>query len=184
MSIHALPEQSIYAGFALLCSLCACVTDVRDRRIPNALTGSSILAGLLLHICIDGWRGFLSSSEAGITAGALFFACYLAGGIGAGDVKLMAAVGCVNGLSFLQTVLLGTVFSGGVLALLLTLYRRQLLCTIRNMISLLAHHGQRGLQPHTALNVSNRGLLRIPYAIPIAFGCMAAVWTALAGSLA
>ena len=178
MSIHALPQQSVYASLALLCSLCACITDVRERRIPNVLSGAAILVGLLLHTCLDGWHGLVSSSAAGTAACALFFIFYLAGGMGAGDVKLMAAIGCVNGLASLQTVLLATIFSGGMIALALAVRRGKVLRTLRNVGSIAIHHGQRGLQPHTALNVSNRNLLRIPYAIPIACGCMAAVWSA------
>lgn len=166
--------QYVCSALALGCSLLACITDVRKRVIPNWLTLSSAALGLLLHYKLGGWTGLSSSLAAGLIAGAFFLVLYMVGGMGAGDVKLIAAVGFLNGLPSMMLLLVVTALSGGVFALALALRRGRLLQTLRNVCQLAAHHAQQGTQPHVELNLSNENTLRIPYAVPIAVGCIAA----------
>lgn len=165
--------QYIYSGSAFGCSLLACITDVREQRIPNALTLTSAAAGLLLHFGLQGWSGLLSSAIGGLVAGLLFAVFYAVGGMGAGDVKLIAAVGCLTGLPSIALLIIATVISGGFFAIVLAIrhgYTRQM---FRNVAELTMHHAQRGAQPHSTLNLMNEQTIRIPYAVPIAVGCLA-----------
>jgi prepilin peptidase CpaA len=71
----------------------ACVFDVRTRRIPNVLTLSGAVAGLLYHLATSGLGG-LQTAAAGWMLGLLLLLPYFAlGGMGGGDVKLVAALG-------------------------------------------------------------------------------------------
>jgi prepilin peptidase CpaA len=169
----------IYATAALACALIGSTCDVRMRRIPNLLTGPAILAGLLLHGLLGGWFQLGSAAAAGLLGGGVFALFYLAGGMGAGDVKLMAAIGCLLGLAPLPLVLLVTAFSGAAFGLVVAVHRQQLCQTLKNVGTILAHHGQEGLTPHPELNVNNAHTLRLPFAIPIAAGCCAATVSAL-----
>lgn len=162
----------IYASTALLCAGIAAVSDLKTRRIPNILTGSSILIGLLLHLVLGGWSGFgLSAAAAGI-GGGLFLILYLAGGMGAGDVKLMTAVACIAGYGSVLELLLTTMIMGGVFALVLAVVHGRLKETFRNIGALIVHHRLEGLTPHPDLNVKNTHTLRLPYAMAIAAGCL------------
>ena len=100
---------------ALLLILAA-VCDIRTHRIPNPL----ILAGLALGLAWHAWRGgapgLLLSLE-GVAVAGLALLPYALGGLGAGDVKLLGAVGALMGPSFLLWTLLGTILAGGLLAL-------------------------------------------------------------------
>jgi prepilin peptidase CpaA len=169
----------IYTAAALACALFASKCDICDRRIPNRLTGPAILAGILLHGALGGWTQLGSSLLAGLLGGGIFALFYFAGGMGAGDVKLMAAIGCLLGLAPLPLMLLVTAFSGAAIGLALAIRRRQLRQTMRNVGSILLHHGREGLTPHPELNVSNPQALRLPFAIPIATGCCAVALSAL-----
>ena len=81
----------------LLVGVTACVTDFRSRRIPNVLTfGSSAAAVLFLGIT-SGWAGVVSSLEGWAVGCLLFLPWFLLGGMGAGDVKLLAALGAWAG---------------------------------------------------------------------------------------
>ena len=96
--------------------LLAAACDIRTHRIPNALA----LAGLVVGLAGHGWRGgapgLLLSLE-GIAVAGLALLPYAARGLGAGDVKLLGAVGALMGPVFLLWTLLGTALAGGLLAL-------------------------------------------------------------------
>ena len=92
--------------------------------------------------------------------------------MGAGDVKLMAAVGCIAGWSSLPLLLLSIAIAGGVFGLVLSAYHNRLQKTLSNVIALLLHHSSQGLKPHPELNLDNPETLRLPFALPIAAGCL------------
>lgn len=109
------------AFFVLLFT--ATATDVTRRRIPNAL----ILAGMgcgLVFGGVSGWiagegvQGLTRSLGGGATAFALFFVLHWLGGLGAGDVKLMGAVGFLTNWQFVLWATICTAFAGAVLAIL------------------------------------------------------------------
>jgi prepilin peptidase CpaA len=78
---------------ATTATIVALFTDVRHFRIPNLLTGPLLLSGLVYAWGLHGLPG-LFSSGAGVVAGFIFLLpLYLIGGMGAGDVKLMGALG-------------------------------------------------------------------------------------------
>lgn len=86
----------LLVGLAIALILAAYI-DVREGRIPNWLTMSLAAFGIAVNTVSQGWGGFLSSIE-GIALGILcliFF--YIKGGMGAGDVKLLGAIGAVMG---------------------------------------------------------------------------------------
>ena len=103
----------------------AAAFDLARHRIPNGLTISGLLLGLLWHGIIGGGQGLIFSLE-GIGLAALLLLCWLAHALGAGDVKLLGAVGALMGPTFLLWTLLGSVLSGGLLALVTVLMRGKL----------------------------------------------------------
>ena len=111
------------------------------------------------------------AAVAGLIAGASFFILFVAGGMGAGDVKLMAAVACVAGLGHLAEIMIATALMGGLIAIVLAISRGLLKATLVNVGVLVLHHSKEGLQPHPELNVLNAKTLRLPYAVAIAAGC-------------
>jgi prepilin peptidase CpaA len=157
---------------ALLCASIGSIHDVRERKIPNRLCGLSILAGLALHMAFAGWHGLGDSAMAGLLAGALALVFWIAGGMGAGDVKLLTAIGCLTGFLPLRMVLLSTVIAGGIFALALSAYHGRLRETLSNVSALIAHHRREGLTPHPDLNVRGPRTLCIPFALPVAAGCL------------
>jgi prepilin peptidase CpaA len=164
-------QEFVYPAVASVCSLIGSVYDVKSRRVPNLLTGPAILFGLLLHLSMGGWHDLGSSAVAGLICGAVFLIFYLAGGMGAGDVKLITAVGCLCGLHDIAFLLALTGIAGGVMALCLALMRGQLKQTFVNVFTLMSHHGSAGLTPHPEINVLNASTLRLPYALAITAGC-------------
>jgi prepilin peptidase CpaA len=96
------------------------VTDIRINKIPNVLTMPAILCAIVLHSFDKGLNGFLFSTVGIITGFGLLFIFYLMGGMGAGDVKLMGAVGGFIGPqatfeAFLLIALIGGIYSVAVI---------------------------------------------------------------------
>jgi len=116
------------ASFAVLAAglLVATVVDLRTRRIPNILTGGMVSAGL----------GLAAFGIGGISVGAAVLGCVIGlvlmlpgfalGATGAGDVKLMAAVGSLLGPLGVVYAVLYTAIVGGMLAVIVSLERRRL----------------------------------------------------------
>ena len=171
--------DSVYLFCAVLCASAGAVFDVRTRRIPNLLTAYSVVFGLLLHLDLAGWKATGMSAVAGLAGGAIFLLFFVAGGMGAGDVKLMAAVSCIAGFGHLAEFFLATVLAGGVFAVALAAARGRLKSTLVNVGTLVMHHGANGLLPHPELNVQHSGTLRLPYGLAIACGC----WITFAGTV-
>ena len=175
-----IPPHLVYPTAAVACASIAAVHDVRSRRIPNYLTGPAILCGLVLHLALGGTVELGRSCMGGLIAGALFLIFFIVGGMGAGDVKLMAAIGCLAGTEYIGNIVLGTVISGAAIALALALHRRILRETLANVLDLVLHHSVAGMRRHPELNISNPDTVRLPYAVPIAIGCTFTLISAVA----
>ncbi len=143
----------------------AVVTDVRRRRIYNALTFPTMAVGLVLNTALDGASGLLAALAGLVLGFVLFIIPVAVMGRGAGDLKLLAAVGALGGPVFVVWCALFTSVAGGVFALGVLLAKRQLLPVVGGMV-LELYSGQ---LPGAYSNI------RLPYAIPIAVGAVAAL---------
>jgi prepilin peptidase CpaA len=170
--MDSLQQQLMFTGISLLCASIGSFHDLRERRIPNYVTAPSMAAGCVLHMAFGGGRGLEDSVLAGFIAGGIFLLFFLAGGMGAGDVKLMTAVGCIAGLSPLRMIVIATAIAGGLFSLAVSSYHGRLRETLRGVVVLIRHHGSHGFEPHQELNLSNSNTIRLPFALPIAAGCL------------
>lgn len=103
-------------------AIVAAATDIHGQRVPNWLSLSAAVLAVVLHTYLSGLSGLLFSLE-GLTIGfALLIGFYAVGGMGAGDVKLLAAVGAFLGpWEVFQVFLYATVF-GGIYAIAVIAY--------------------------------------------------------------
>ena len=105
------------AWLAAAVGIAACIDDLSRRQISNWIPGSAFASGLVLQSVQHGWRG-TGSALLGTLAGAgVFLIFYLLGGMGGGDVKLMAGFGALLGAKQLLEAALWTAGCGGVMAL-------------------------------------------------------------------
>ncbi len=101
----------------LIVVLVASATDLRWRRIPNWLVFPFLLAGFAISGWLHGWRGLAASGEGMALALLAFGLFFFLGGMGAGDVKLCAAIGAWIGPQQMLLALIMTALVGGVMAL-------------------------------------------------------------------
>src|SRR4026208_1560982 len=90
--------DSVLVVALMIVLLIAVVTDLRSSRIPNWLTFPAMGFALAGHAWLGSMHGVMFSLVGLGTGLGLFFLFYLAGGVGAGDVKLMAAIGAFVGV--------------------------------------------------------------------------------------
>ena len=103
----------------------AALIDVRARKIPNLLTYQAMAVALSYHCLRDGLDGLIFSGG-GLALGTVFFILpYLMGGMGAGDAKLMGAVGAIIGPYGVFVACLLTAIVGGFYSLLTLLSNLQ-----------------------------------------------------------
>jgi prepilin peptidase CpaA len=167
---EAMNSHLILGVDALLVALLAAAIDVRQRRIPNWLTYPAIGMGVVLRSAFFGWRGLGTALAGCFFAGGIVLVFYAVRAMGAGDVKLLAALGSLLGFHGVIPVLLATAIAGGILALIYAIVRRRVGSTFRNVGSVMLYHSGRGLQAHPEVNLDNPSALRMPYGLAIATG--------------
>jgi prepilin peptidase CpaA len=104
----------------------AVATDLLHRKIPNVLTFPAIIFGLIYHIYLNGLDGLLFSFGGMLSGLGLFLLFYIWGMMGAGDVKLMGAVGSILGSAGVFKAFLFTAIIGGIYAVIVLAYHGQL----------------------------------------------------------
>jgi prepilin peptidase CpaA len=116
MNIHPLA-----LGALILSLVLALITDIRSHKIPNWLTYPIVFLAILFYSEVNGLQRLLFSAE-GLGLGlVLLMPFYMLGGMGAGDVKLMGAVGAALGPGHLFYAFLFTAIAGGIYASILLL---------------------------------------------------------------
>jgi prepilin peptidase CpaA len=168
--------MDFYQIFALGIATVAAGWDLATRRIPNALTFGAALAALIVHAWVGGWSGLGMAALGWIAGMALFFPVFALGGMGAGDVKLMGALGAWLGPVAAAWVALYSGIAGGVLGLLVAASSGYLGTAITNVYSMLMYWRVVGLKPAPELTLATHHGPRLAYAVPILAGLMVTVW--------
>lgn len=155
--------------------LAAAAYDLRFRRIPNWLTASGIVSGLAVNVFERGiWPG-LRFSLAGLgIALAIYLVLYALHATGAGDGKLMAAVGSLAGWKSWMGIFLITAVLGGIAALVLSASRGRLKKTLWNVGFVLSEmrKGRPAYLGNEELDVRSSKGLRLPHGAIIAGGTL------------
>jgi prepilin peptidase CpaA len=167
--------EGLFMAGALAVAVLGAGTDVASRRIPNRLTYPAMLAGIAGHSVFEGWHGLGSALAGGLIVGGIFLIFFLVHAMGAGDVKLITAVGCFAGSTYALQIVLFSAIAGGVLALGIALWKRRLRAVLHNVLELIRFHAVEHSGVHPTLNLSNPQAIRLPYGVAIAMGVLFSV---------
>ena len=154
----------------------ACLCDLRTRRIPNLLTFGGAALAFVYSLFAFGAAGLLSSMGGWLIGAALFFPMFALGGMGAGDVKLAACFGAWLGPAASLYIALYSALAGGVMALGVALATGYFKTAVHNVWLLLAHWRVVGIRPLPELTLEGSRGPRLPFALPIVAGALAAIW--------
>ena len=146
------------------------VTDLKSRKILNIITFPSILFGLAFYSITQGWDGFFFSSIGFMVGIGTLLIPFLLGGMGAGDVKLMGAVGALMGAAFSLKAFVTIALIGGLISMFLIVKKKGAIHIIQSLYIL------------PSLIVETKGLLQLkpngdssiafPYGVPIVLGTL------------
>jgi prepilin peptidase CpaA len=148
--------------FTVAGSLAASYCDVRTRRIPNWLTGSLVVAAIVVH-AFAGLHPLAESLAVMVVLTAAGTVVYALGGIGGGDIKLGIAASGMLGFPLCIPFLLYTAIGGGLLAIVFIISRGKVRETA-SRVMLTTMGGSRGV-------VAGKGET-LPYAVAFAFGAI------------
>jgi prepilin peptidase CpaA len=163
-----LPQAIRYLLLALIAI--AAVSDIRSRRISNWLTFGGMLVGLGTNAALLGLGGLRTSALGLLVGFGVYFALYLFRAIGAGDVKLMGAVGALVGPSNWWSVFLIASIAGGLFALIAIAVRGRFRHTLWNIGFAFNEvlHLRAPFLASEEMDVGSSRAMRLPHAVPIA----------------
>ena len=172
-----MPYPILITAFAFL--LLCCATDLRTRRIPNVITLSAMVGGIALNGLYFGFTGLGFSVAGLLIAFLLLLTPFALGGVGGGDVKMMAAVGALLGPRLGLAGLAIGVILGGVMAVVHLAGRgrlREKLHATWSMFFVAAV--TRSVSP-LKVSANEPGAVALPYSVPLALGTISVLIAAV-----
>jgi prepilin peptidase CpaA len=149
---------------------------LRDRKIPNWLTIPGIFAGIALNSYFQGWHGTKTSLEGAGLALLVLLPLVLLRALGAGDWKLMGAVGAFLGPALFPFVLVASVFVAGLMAIVQMVRTRRVIETFSNLAVLVQGFFSLRISPEISLD--NPVLMKLPFGVAVAAGTLICICAA------
>lgn len=149
-------------------TIAAAWTDLRSRKIPNWLTVSGAVAGIAVNFYFHRWHGVKSSLEGMTLALVVLLPLVMLRALGAGDWKLMGAVGTFVGPVLFLFILVGSIFVSGAMAIAQMMRSRRIVETFRNMVVLVKGFVSFGFRPNPQMSLDNPGLMKLPFGVAVA----------------
>jgi len=162
----------------LALTILAALLDWRSRRIPNWLTVPGLLSGVVVHALIAGWPGALFALKGAGLALILLLPLVALRALGAGDWKLMGAVGAFVGWQMFLFVLLGSIFASGIMAIVQVYRTGRVMETLKNMITLVRGFFTFGLKKNPQISLDNPRLLKLPFGVAVAAATLVCFYAA------
>jgi prepilin peptidase CpaA len=166
------PTATVFQLFLVPLAVLVAYHDVRYRRIPNAFVLATLISGLTLNFALGGFKGGLNSLGGCVLAFILMFILHVFGAMGAGDVKLFAAIGSVIGAQLVLPTFVVVVLTGGVLALVSVLRSGIFSTTMHRVLQIFVGLLPGWQMPKFSVPADRR--LTIPYGVAITIGAIIA----------
>jgi len=167
--------NAIYAS-AVVVAVISAAWDLKTRRIPNVLTFGSAIAAFGFHLYMTGLSGAGWSAAGWLVGVAFFLPFFVLGGMGAGDVKLLAALGAWLGPGQAAWLALFSLIAGGVLGLAVAVGYGYLTQAFANITWMFQFWRSEGPKPVPDVTLATHRGPRLAYAVPVLAGLMVTLW--------
>ena len=128
-------ELSFVPWAIVICvAMVATVTDIASRKIPNRLTGPTLLAGLAWAVYVGGLAGLFDATLACVMLATPYVILFIFAGGGAGDAKLMGAIGAWVGIAGGIIALLAVAVTAIIMAIIFAIARKQFQEVLANIV--------------------------------------------------
>jgi prepilin peptidase CpaA len=174
--------QAVPIVVVLVAALITTVTDLWKFKVYNVVTVPLLLSGIVYHSVMGGTAGLIGSLLGALFGFGMLLAFYVMGGMGAGDVKLMAAVGAWLGLPWTFQLFIASSLAAGVYSVILLVIGRGLGETWTNFqilwlrLVILGRHLGTGQRVEEAVTRSDRRLRVVPFAAMLMIGTMVLIF--------
>lgn len=175
MDWQSLLIENWHVKLVCLTLIIAAWIDGKELRVPNWITFPMVLSGLAYSALVGGWQG-LGDGLIGMCVGlATLLPLYAVGGMGAGDVKLMAGIGAWLGATVTWHAFLVSAVVGGIMAIVMVLKRKAWDKHYGNAMLILSEMVNVKDPRELSKIAANRKqhMLLLPYGIPICIGSIA-----------
>lgn len=146
------------------------ITDIKTRKILNIVTFPTIIFAIIFYSITQGWDGFFFSTIGFLVGIGTLLIPFLLGGMGAGDVKLMGAIGAMMGAAFTLKAFVAVALIGGFISLILIVKKNGFIHSLRALYifpALLS--GTKGM---FQMNADSGSSIAFPYGVPIVLGTL------------
>ena len=150
---------------AMVVALTAGFIDYRTRRIPNWLTVSGAAMGIVCQWLVSGPHGFRLAFEGMFLALTCLLPLVLLRAMGAGDWKLMGAIGAILGPVMMLFVLAAAIFLSGIMAIVLVIRAGKVKETAMNVFVLVQGFLSFGLRELPNITIDNPDLMKLPFGV-------------------
>ena len=164
------PFTIVIAAFLIPLAFIISYYDICYRRIPNAFVLATLTAGLLLNISFGGFEGAIASLGGCALGFFLMFMLHIFGAMGAGDVKLFAAISSVIGIHLVMPMFFVVILTGGVLGIVSMLRIGQMKSTMMRVLQIVLGVLPGHSVPRFAVPADRTHT--IPYGVAITFGSL------------
>lgn len=168
------PMIIVIAAFLIPLAFIISYYDIYYRRIPNPFVIATLAVGLLLNIKFAGFEGAVASIGGCALGFFLMFVLHIFGAMGAGDVKLFAAIASVTGLHLVLPMFFVVILTGGVLGVVTMLRSGHVKSTMMRVLTILFGVLPGHSVPRFAVPADRKHT--IPYGVAITFGSLIAVF--------
>lgn len=163
------------ADILLFTTLLICLyTDIRFKKIYNAVTFPAMVAAVILNLYLYGLKGGAESIKGLLAGMALLFIPFVMGGMGAGDVKLLGVIGAFMGPEFVWNAFLAMAITGGVISLAIILRSNNFAHRLKAVFYTLLSLFFRTPKMQILETIDSSTALTFPYGIAITAGAVIA----------
>jgi prepilin peptidase CpaA len=166
-------ETIVHISLLLPLAVIIAYYDVRYRRIPNAFVAATLTAGVCMNAIFAGLPGVIASLGGCAMAFALMFMLHVFGAMGAGDVKLFAAIGAVTGSQLVLPTFIVVILTGGLLAIVSMIRAGKVMTTMHRVFQIFVGMLPGWQMPRFAVPTDRKHT--IPYGVAITMGSIISV---------